>query len=969
MENELKQILNIHFVRRIVITLFVFCSVHFLFAQKTTEDKDRETITIVTNTSPSKPVQFGIEKLKQSLQAKGFIVQQNNKYRPAVDGKQIIVGVQDNKFLSSFNSKLYQVPESLLIRKVPGNTLLAVGYDPAGAMYALLELAEQIEAVPDGADFYKVMKESIERPFCTERSLSTYINSQHVRNGFFHDPLYWETLFEQLARSRINSYDLIFKYKAPIYTLFFELPQWPSKNTGGIVISADEQQRNLKALQNIVQSAHDHGIKITLGIWNHVSNPDDAERLSDYTEAAIKKIVELVPFDAFQFRMHWESGLPRDMTTLTKFWGSVFDGIHHSGRNIKFYPRAKGLPDTIINLGLNKGLRFAIETKFSAEQMGMPFHPAHIQKANQTDRRHGYADLLSYPKEYDILYRVWNGGSQKLLVWGDADWARRFALNSKLYNPSGLFEFMEIEGAEPMGNGSQQALTQNYQYTRYEFQRYWCQNLMIGRMGYNPQTKNEIFIRAFQKHYGYTIANDMVQALAYSSKIIPRIISSAMPDFQEQRGVPEWGSGSGLNGKGTLAAYAKVLPLDIQTFASFAEEANAILQQKPTAKYRPLHNAAWYQRTSDSINRYIRKIENQPNAKLNKETIVTLLDMKILAGIASFHAERIKAAVAYQMYLQLDRSAKALDSAIHYEAKALKEYEKIVQIAGDVYRKDLDMTVSDANHWAAEFELLKKAFKELKKSPVNNQTAIPSLVYPNISKTVVPKVRHQSISKLFPDTDLRITATITSQADISTARVLYRGLTQFQDYQTIEMKRNGDVFTAFVPAAAVNDVIEYNKNTGALWDFMYLIEVIDQNGNGMIYPDFEKTDPYIIATVPHKTIRETNGLKTRSKIADITYTSNNDLGAFRIEYPLNGDVFSEGAEIRVKVHTPQTDPNEKVELFNGKEKIDAIEIKKNEFIIRGLKNGSYKINAHITAKGLITWAEAVEIVIGERSKQ
>ncbi len=30
------------------------------------------------------------------------------------------------------------------------------------------------------------------------------------------------------------------------------------------------------------------------------------------------------------------------------------------------------------------------------------------------------------------------------------------------------------------------------------------------------------------------------------------------------------------------------------------------------------------------------------------------------------------------------------------------------------------------------------------------------------------------------------------------------------------------------------------------WDFMYLIEVMDNCGNGKIYPDLEKEAPYII---------------------------------------------------------------------------------------------------------------------------
>ena len=32
----------------------------------------------------------------------------------------------------------------------------------------------------------------------------------------------------------------------------------------------------------------------------------------------------------------------------------------------------------------------------------------------------------------------------------------------------------------------------------------------------------------------------------------------------------------------------------------------------------------------------------------------------------------------------------------------------------------------------------------------------------------------------------------------------------------------------------------------ARWDFMYLIEVMDQAGNGTIHPDLEKQTPYVV---------------------------------------------------------------------------------------------------------------------------
>ncbi len=45
-----------------------------------------------------------------------------------------------------------------------------------------------------------------------------------------------------------------------------------------------------------------------------------------------------------------------------------------------------------------------------------------------------------------------------------------------------------------------------------------------------------------------------------------------------------------------------------------------------------------------------------------------------------------------------------------------------------------------------------------------------------------------------------------------------------------------DVYEAVVPG----------KDVEAKRDFMYLIEVMDKNGNGKIYPDLEHETPYIV---------------------------------------------------------------------------------------------------------------------------
>ena len=916
-------------------------------------------ITLLYPAHPPAPVAYGISVLKQALAARGLVTDEVAALPAGAKGQVIVTGVA-----AEVNAPTNA--ESVFIKRASRNgqpVLVVTGADSRGAMYALLEVAAQISAAPSNARVLASITEISEQPYCRERGISSYVFNGHVRGGIFHDARYWDELFAQVAASRLNTYDLIFKGSAPIYTMFFNVDGWTSEEVGGLDVPPDEQQRNLAALQRIAKQAHDHGIKLNVGIWNHVRKPEDAERLAPYSEAAIAKFIRLVPLDGLQLRMHWESGLPRDEATLDKFWGSVFDGIKNAGRPIRIYPRAKGLPDSVIDLAVAKGMDMAVETKYWAEQFGLPFHPAHIQPGNQRDRRHGYADLLAYPKRYDMLWRLWNAGTQKLLVWGDPDYARRWVESTKIYG-SGEFEIMEIPGAQPVGNGTKRALNDAHLFSDYEFQRYWCQPMMFGRLGYNPNTPPELFEREFRRRFGDHAGPVVMRALGQASKVIPRIIGSAMPDFQEQRGVPEWGSGSGLGGKATLAAYAKVNPGDVQTFLSFEEAAGLLVNGGESARVWPQQNARWFAETSDTIQKLVAQAETAVGTNRNREFDSTMTDLRILAAMAKFHSERIPAALAYQIYLKTGRSRAALDAAVAAEERALAAYRKAVVAAGDSYRTDLDLSVSDTGHWRDELALLETALADLKQLPAAGMAPMPALDFRDAVDREPPSVQHVPVVSAMPGQPVVIKASIKDSSGVKWARVLYRGQTQFQNYQMVEMTRDGDVFTAIIPAAKVNEVTEFEPETGAKWDFMYLIEIMDTKKNGRIWPDFEQSTPYVFVPLPHKTIAETGGKVAPRRPDDLIPGGSHNAPTFRIAEPTEGDEFATGSEIVVKIERTRGQQDEVIALnLDGKPVVTPPRAPR-EYVLSGLPNGAHKLTARLVSEGLVYWSMPVEIVIG-----
>ena len=245
--------------------------------------------------------------------------------------------------------------------------------------------------------------------------------------------------------------------------------------------------------------------------------------------------------------------------------------------------RAKGLPDSVIQSALDAGVPFRITTKYWMEQMGLPFHPTHINKQNQFDRRHSYADMLRYPQRYKMHWRLWNGGTARVLLWGDPDYARRFAESTRLYDGDG-FEVNEplctkME-AQPHDAKPFDLLTPSHRYYDYEFERYWHFFQVFGRLGYNPNTPPEVWQREFERRFGKDAAPFVEKALHQASRVLPRIVASCYPygAFPMTRG---WAEKQRL---GDLPAYAKAEGSDIQQFASFDEEAQMLIEGGETAK-------------------------------------------------------------------------------------------------------------------------------------------------------------------------------------------------------------------------------------------------------------------------------------------------------------------------------------------------------------------------------------------------
>jgi hypothetical protein len=793
------------------------------------------------------PARHGLAKLRDTLRDKGFEVTSSPTGAAYLIHARITSGPA----------------EALTIRKETQSGKPAVFLEGAGAnglMYAALDTADRISWSSTQNPFEHVRAVQ-EEPYLAERGISMYTMQRAYFESRLYDEEYWRRYFDLLAAGRINRFVVIFGYEnggfmAPLYPYFFNLKEFPQVELVGI--TAQQQARNTEAFHTLIRTAHERGIEVTAAIWDHIYRGGvqgggipgasqnagkrvpglvwgvTAENLSAYTKAALKRFLVVFPeIDALQFRMHDESGLKHE--EIQPFWHDVFLSIRQTHPRLRLDLRAKELPDAVIDDALRLGLRVKISTKYWMEQMGLPFHPTHINTQNQHDRRHGYADLLRYPQRYRVHWQLWSGGTTRLLLWADPDYVRRFAQSARLYDGDS-FEINEMLATKMLGEPHDEKpleiLNPRYRYYRYEFERYWAFYRLWGRLTYNPRTSSDVWEQEFITRFGPQSGPALMRGLELASRVLPRIVAASYlyRNFPTTRGWAE------MNRQGSLPQYAGEDGSDIQQFMNVRDEAAGILNGTDTAMRRPEATSLWFAQTADAILDQVKLAGRQNGNEF--QSIVT--DLKILAGLARYHSYRLLAGVCYNLYKQ-SGSLASFDDAISRERQALTAWKEIVDAAGDVYSENLAFgphAVGFSRHWKEEYQLLSKDFENLlagRRKAVGTQAAGKPVKM--ASGDPQASVHLTSAPAAEPGRDFLVSAKVAAPAGVKWLRLRYRHVTQFEDYQSAEMTLDpkSGLYSARIPAAFLTPN----------WDLMYFVELLDNNGRGRMYPDLEVETPYV----------------------------------------------------------------------------------------------------------------------------
>ena len=571
--------------------------------------------------------------------------------------------------------------------------LISAG-DLRGLMYGLLEAAAQIREKGR-------VTSTKGAPATRVRGIRFFLHNEDLESEWYYSRDYWTEYFRMLARNRFNRFNLVFAhqtpYLAPPYPFWVELPEFPGIRVPGL--SPQQRRRNLDMLRFISQTAADHAIDFTLGVWQHNVQPRmkpsveglTRENIGPYSYAALKKVLAECPaIRSVQMRTNFESGIaPDQQVEFYRDW--AWRAIREAGRRVTLDLRGWVMQKGMLEAAVHSGVPLRLSSKYWCEDLGRPYPPA------ETWPNYSYINFLEWTGEgrrpYEFLFELWGLGSHRLLLWGDPAYVRRAVPTFSMSGAAG-FEIDPPLAQKGFGNrpGKWGVFTpgqRNRVFWNHEFERYWLFYLLWGRLSYDPSAEDSVWMAELRRRFGAAAA-DVMDAYRHSSRVLNEIVAAHLAD-------PNMYIWPEINPGGLIDAYREVRPSDWRFIATIPEAVRNRVSGTASAKQTPLQTANLLHDAALAVERAVERAK----AKLgdaHKEWLGSEPDFQVLAALARYHGRKQMAADQLEYYYQTGDSS-GLDAAHRELRGALAVWERLVKLTDGLYPEEMAFGPDDIGHW------------------------------------------------------------------------------------------------------------------------------------------------------------------------------------------------------------------------------------------------------------------------------
>jgi hypothetical protein len=641
------------------------------------------------------PVMFGIREIEKALQKKASA----QKIIFPADGRKadIILKLEKEAVLVNGGFKIGRHGESIWVS----------ANDQAGAMYGMLEIAEQLNTGKSLQD----IKHKLVNPRLSIRAVKFNLPWSPYRTGkvmeqhyeVCRDLEFWQSFLDEMALNRFNVLSL---WNVHPFSYMVKPTNFPKANS-----FTDEEMKSWKEFwTSLFRMAKDRGIETFIVNWNIAVSPefaaaygvnernDTSSVVKKYTREVVTQVINEYPdlsgigitlADWMSNFRSANSPLPEMTAKDREDWieETVVAGIKAANREVKFLHRSvlSAEPAEMRRVIDNAHLKDTtlVEVKFNwSHAHSIPklalTHDAHSGKVDN-----GYWSPM--PTNYRIQWMMRNEDFF-ILRWGEPDFIRKhIALNTQTY-VNGYF--VGSEGYIPAKDVSH--TNNNHKTWKYAFEKQWLFYKVWGRLLYDPTTSDEVFEAAFDNRYGKGIGKTMLNAYKHASKMPLRLASfhKATWDYTlySEGFLAPFAPPAGLYDKASSFISIDELidhPTLDPRYVSIPEFVRLAVSKQSLSKdvMSPLQLADSLERDGDEALKTAQKLRPKANATLQCE----LDDLETWANLSKYFATKLRAGVALQTFrVKKDKSEQ--EKAVKLLSDCLNYWKKISEITKGHYQ-------------------------------------------------------------------------------------------------------------------------------------------------------------------------------------------------------------------------------------------------------------------------------------------
>lgn len=626
-------------------------------------------------------------------------------------------------------------PEGFDLRVEPGRIVVAAG-DAAGATYGLLELADWLPAAVAAHDAMGLQRRTTalrllaDGPPTGRRAPHTAVRAVGLsltlappgHHWWLHDDDWWHGFLDLLAHARLNRLVLrgMVRLEPPATMSLFPFLA-TTQGQPQVGLPPAERERNLARLRRIVDEAERRGIAVALAShgahWNVPGGApsdaaDSAGNLAAYAREATAQLIRELP--ALE-----QLGVPLFEPAGGSLADGYLRGVDDGGRPIGLLVDSTGqAKPELVRIGDQHAGELTVVAPRGDASDALPYRAA--------GRGAGWGDETTWPRPYELVYRLPTGGPHRLLPWADSEWAR-LAVRATAIGAAAGFELEAPEDRGPRYD-RYHAPQAAYPYPARRYGNHRLAYLAWGRLGFDPDDALLALLAEAAAPGRDAAARQTVAAGVEAGGRIVALIGAVVGSAGF---APEFDAGPGV------VALAEVSPADPFVFQSVAEFVGQFLTEAPDPRLSPFDLAGELEQLAERARDGVTEAREADGEAL-------AADLAIAAHLADFWREKLSAAVYLGIYEQTGLGSFGR-GAVDRLTAATTAWRRLAHHAAEHYAA----VPPGCRHWSESLPAVEADLRSLRARFAAREAALSS---------GGPALRHHPLRSSFVDGPLMIQA-------------------------------------------------------------------------------------------------------------------------------------------------------------------------------------------------------------------